>query len=295
MKRWAPSFSMAPLMLSLMALAAMSWAETIVFLDGTQMEVERYEIKNGLVLITTTEGKLRSVPLSYVDLAATERENARTESSASPASREQEIAPIPTEIVPPTPVPEPPRNPEPPETMSIEPEAPGSGEPQWTAPPPVWASEELDVSLVIPSSSWRFEDRAPSFDVAVSLEKPETEAKATLGLIRGRTRTYGEFMNAVDEIRQSVSTSAGYTLLTDAPIALDPYIAHELRFRKELDGTQIYNQLVVFYSRDLVYVLSLSCPEEYLDRNEADFAALTRGVVIERSKSDLTPKGLPQS
>ena len=46
--------------------------KTIVFADGSRMAIQSYEIKGGSVQFTTTDGKLRSVPSSYINLAATE-------------------------------------------------------------------------------------------------------------------------------------------------------------------------------------------------------------------------------
>jgi hypothetical protein len=50
----------------------------------------------------------------------------------------------------------------------------------------------------------------------------------------------------------------------------------------------VYNRLVVVYSRDLAYVLSLTCPESRVAENENDFEAMIRGLVIKKSRSDLT-------
>jgi hypothetical protein len=49
----------------------------------------------------------------------------------------------------------------------------------------------------------------------------------------------------------------------------------------------IFNRIVVVYSRDLAYVLSLTCPESRLPDNEADFEALVRGLVVMKPKKDL--------
>ena len=53
--------------------ASPSSAKVIVFLDGRWMRVQRYIVVGPVVLITTTDGKLRSVRRSSVNLEATER------------------------------------------------------------------------------------------------------------------------------------------------------------------------------------------------------------------------------
>ncbi len=52
------------------AVATPLCAETIHFTDGTRMEVASYEIRDHVVILLTADGKLRSVPRSYVDLNA---------------------------------------------------------------------------------------------------------------------------------------------------------------------------------------------------------------------------------
>ena len=47
----------------------------VVFSDGTQIEVQHYELRGKLVVFVTDDGKLRSVSRIYVDLEATERIN----------------------------------------------------------------------------------------------------------------------------------------------------------------------------------------------------------------------------
>ena len=49
----------------------------VTFADGTRLSVQGYELKGELVVMTTLDGKLQSVPRSYVDLEATERMNGR--------------------------------------------------------------------------------------------------------------------------------------------------------------------------------------------------------------------------
>lgn len=45
-------------------------AETVHFTDGTRMEVVSYQIRHGVVILLTSDGKLQSVPRSYVVLDA---------------------------------------------------------------------------------------------------------------------------------------------------------------------------------------------------------------------------------
>ena len=53
--------------------ASPSSAKVTVFLDGRWMRVQHYIAVGPVVLITTTDGKLRSVRRSSVNLEATER------------------------------------------------------------------------------------------------------------------------------------------------------------------------------------------------------------------------------
>src|SRR3972149_3101900 len=80
---------------------ALPWdasAEVVAFADGTRLPVESYELKGNLVVIRTLDGKLQSVPRSYVDLEATERMNG---ANSLPASTPQSAPDGP----PPTPSP----------------------------------------------------------------------------------------------------------------------------------------------------------------------------------------------
>ena len=61
---------MKPFLLTLAAVTvstALS-AETVRFTDGTDMEVASYEIREHVVVLMTADGKLRSVPKSFVHL-----------------------------------------------------------------------------------------------------------------------------------------------------------------------------------------------------------------------------------
>jgi hypothetical protein len=285
-------FIIAPLLAS---------AQTIVvFVDGTRMEVQSYEVKEGLVLLKTKEGKLMSVPRSYVNLVATEQANRTNRANQGaaqtprPPARTPAPAPRPSDrgaLQNETVEPEPPvRAPEP--TPSPTAPAPATPPPPRAnlpaSPPPVWSNEELQVSLVVPSAAWVIEEMPPSFDVAASLANASTEAKATLALIRQKLRGAGDFRNAVRDVEESISQAPGFREIANGPLTLEPYTAHEFRFVKNAGFVPVYNRLVIVYSRDLAYVLSLTCPETRLTENEADFEALVRGLVLKKSRKDLT-------
>ncbi len=68
--------------------ASSSFGEVIVFRNGSQLEVESYEVKSNLVVFTTTEGKVRSVSLILVDLEVTGQKNLAGVSLASTGSGE---------------------------------------------------------------------------------------------------------------------------------------------------------------------------------------------------------------
>lgn len=272
-------------------------AETvIVFVDGNRMEIRSYEVKDNLVLITTVEGKLQSVPRSYVNLVATEQLNRGSE-SAPPAAAP--APPRPVEAPPkPTPAPEPevmPTEMIAPEPPVPEPMAPPASSPAppspvpnlSPSPPPVWSNAALKVSLVVPSSAWELQDMPPSFDVAVAIRNETTDARATLALIRQQLRSRKEFEKVLEGIEDSVSRAPGYRSLVNEPLELAPYTAHEFRFTKTVGFVTVFNRLIVFFSRDLAYVLSLSSPEERAEENRVDFEALVRGLVIRKSRSEL--------
>jgi len=271
-------------------------AQTIVvFVDGARMEVQSYEVKEGLVLLKTNEGKLMSVPRSYVNLVATEQANRRGAEPARPPARPPARTPAPQPTDPgalrsETVEPEPPvRAPEP---TPPPPPAPAAARPPAANlpanPPPVWSSEELQVSLVVPSAAWMIEQMPPSFDVAASLENSSTEAKATLALIRQKLRGSGDFRNVVRDVEKSISQAPGFREIANGALILEPYAAHEFRFVKDAGFVPVFNRLVIVYSRDLAYVLSLTCPESRARENEADFEAFVRGLVVKKSRKDLT-------
>lgn len=283
------------LVATLVVAPRLAWAQTVVvFVDGTRMEVQSYEVKEGLVLLKTQEGKLMSVPRSYVNLVGTEQAN-RANQGGSEAARPS---------VRPAPAPPAPKRPDPTalqrETIEPEPTVPVPAAPPPArvtpppsstnlpaSPPPVWSNEELHVSLVVPSAAWVIEEMPPSFDVAASLANASTEAKATLALIRRKLRSEKDFRDAVQDVEGSVFQTSGFRPITNGPITLEPYNAHELRFIKMVGFVPVYNRLVMVYSRDLAYVLSLSCPESRAGENEADFEALVRGLVLKKPRKDL--------
>jgi hypothetical protein len=269
-------------------------AQTIVvFVDGTRMEVQSYEVKESLVLLKTKEGKLMSVPRSYVNLVATEQAKQRgaqtppPAATAAPAPTRQDPRALRSETVEPEPpvrAPEP-TPPPPPPAPAPEPE-PAPNLP--ASPPPVWSNEELHVSLVVPSSAWVIEEKPPSFDVAASLANASTEAKATLALIRQELRNQGDFRDVIRDVERSISQAPGFRQIANGPLTLEPYNAHEFRFVKDAGFVPVFNRLVVVYSRDLAYVLSLTCPESRTGENEGDFEALVRGLVVKKSRRDLS-------
>jgi hypothetical protein len=263
---------------------------TVVFVDGARMEVQSYEVKEGVVLLKSREGKLMSVPRSYVDIQATEQANqggARPADTSEKAPLVREtVAPEPPVRVaehtapPPAPVPDP----------TLPPPAPSPPPPSNlpASPPPVWSNEELRVSLVVPSAAWVVEQKPASFDVAASLANASTEARATLALIRQKIRGEGDFRSVVQEVERSISQAPGFRPIANGPLVLEPYTASEFRFVKDSASVPVFNRLVVVYSRDLAYVLSLSCPESRAEENAADFETLVRGLVVKKSKKDLT-------
>lgn len=280
---------------------AFAWsAEVVVFVDGSRIEVLSYEVKGGLVLFTTSEG-LRSVPSTYVDLEATRQAN---RGATVPSPRQSS----PSRPPEPPPAPEPPQ-PIPPPTTDIEPEPaqppPEAGQPtpalappaldRQTVPPPVWSNDELSVSLVVPTAAWHMQNISASYDVAVRLDQPQTGAMATLGLIRQRMRNYKDFQKVVQDVDRSIAAAPGYRSLSSTPLHLEPYTAYELRYLKNVEGVSYFNRMVIYYSRDLAYVLSLSCPQSSQEESRADFDALVKGLVIKKVRKDITPKGAPKT
>ncbi len=71
-------------------------AEVVALADGTQMSVQGYELRGELVVITALDGKLQSVPRSYVDLETTERLNSSMQQQvAQPVADDPPTTPPP--------------------------------------------------------------------------------------------------------------------------------------------------------------------------------------------------------
>lgn len=69
----------------LVLVAGEARAALMVFQDGSQMEVLRYELAGDVVVLTAPNGKLLSVPRGSVDLDATRASNQKLDSGADPA------------------------------------------------------------------------------------------------------------------------------------------------------------------------------------------------------------------
>ncbi|HNX49164.1 MAG TPA: hypothetical protein PLS53_04590 [Thermoanaerobaculaceae bacterium] len=91
--------------LALLALLASAWSDAayvLILKDGShQVAKEKYKVKGKLVEFLTTTGTLRSIPLSLLDVKATEELNARQFGSALPLDW------VDANQVPPTPTPTP--------------------------------------------------------------------------------------------------------------------------------------------------------------------------------------------
>ena len=295
MQRFVPAPTVMAVLLLLLAVAVA--ADVVIFTDGTRMRVQKYEIKNKVVVITTMDGKLRSIPSNYINLDATERVNGRQRPrQPRQAQQAQQAAPAPPQP-PTTPPPAPPAT-QPAPTLPVPPPAPRRTIPKIVAsdvPPPVWTNDELGVSLVVPSTAWQVQDMVASFDVAVQLKKKEGEARATLALIRRSMRSYKDFRKVIGEVESSVAAAPGFRLLGSGPLDLGPYTTYELRFIKQVANLPVYHRIVAYYSKDLAYLLSLACPETRLAENQDDFDSLARGLIIKKVRGELTPKGKPKN
>ncbi len=271
--------------------------KVVIFADGTQMKVQRYEVKGSIVQFTTEDGKLRSIPLSHVNLEATERQNgrgssatsapARTGSSVIPPSTTQAPAPAltpqPQPRLPPSPEPEPVR----PETLTPKDlsKAPsGRG-----GLPRTWSNEELQIALTLPSSPWVLEEVPVSFDTSFRLNNPDAQSQISMALMHRSMRSRAEFQNVVKEVGDSISTVPGYQNLSAGPLRLDSYTAHEFRFLTSSASGPAFNRLLVVYSRDLAYLLKLTCPEARVADNSPDFENLVNSLVINKPSNELRP------
>ena len=297
MERLMPAPTILTVVL-LLLLAGPAVADVVIFADGTRMQVQKYEIKKNFVVITTMDGKLQSIPSNYINLDATDRLNQR-QPPAPPAHQPAAVPPPDPNVstpVPPAAAPAPaPAVVEPADTLPEPPPAPRRKIPASDIPPPVWTNDELGVSLVVPSTSWKVQDMVASFDVAVQLEKAEGDARATLALIRRSMRSYKDFRKVIGEVEASVAAAPGFRFLGSGPLDLGPYTAYELRFIKQVADLPVYNRIVAYYSKDLAYLLSLACPEPRLADNQDDFDGLARGLVIKKARKELTPKGKPEN
>src|SRR3990172_3510348 len=123
-------------------------AEVVTFADGTRLSVQSYELKGNLVVMRTLNGKLQSVPRSYVDLGATARINGSPKPIALPPqsvpaapsapSKEASTTPSPPETASQAPA----MTPSPPKKTSS-PSAMASPPPAMTSPPPPRTSSPL--------------------------------------------------------------------------------------------------------------------------------------------------------
>lgn len=83
--RWLPGASLLSVLSLVALLTGQAHAETMVFRDGSRMEVLRYELDGDLVVLTAPNGKLLSVPRGSVDLEATEASNRKPDPANDPA------------------------------------------------------------------------------------------------------------------------------------------------------------------------------------------------------------------
>ena len=351
---------MRPITLAWIAVSALAvivgvtsptFAETIVFVDGTRMEVKKHEVKGAMVVLTGMDGKLRSVPSAFVNFEATAKANrsatVASDSSAPKSAPSKSAPPEPRPVTPaveparttsssaasppvtpagsrpsvaeaPPPQPTPPAPAPPPGRREPSAQRVGGGAPTQQeetvgdvpAPPkPLpssypsteiggaqsWSDEELRVSLVIPSSAWRVREAPASFDVAVQFDKPSGEARATLALIRRPMRNYNAFQKALIEIQNSAAGAPGFRPLLSKRQVIGPYTAYEIRFLKDSGGRTTFNRLVSFYSKDMIYTLSMSCPEARLAETDPDFEAFVLGLQIKKSRDEVVPKGAPDT
>ena len=287
---------------ALLASRLVSAQSIVVFADGARMEVQSYEIKEGVVLLKTKEGKLMSVPRTYVNLPATEQANKAKGESPPPAARP---------AAPPARAAAGKKRDRPRDhrarasrsrsradtdascsgTAGTDASTPASRRlrPRTSraSPPPVWSNEELHVSLVVPSAAWIVEEMPASFDIAAALDEPIDRGKSHPRAHPAENARGGRFSKGGRGGRTSISQAPGFRRIANGPIVLEPYTAHEFRFVKDAGSVPVFNRLVVVYSRDLAYVLSLSCPEVRADENAADFEALVRGLVVKKSRKEI--------
>ena len=90
MQRFVSALSALAVVLFL--LGATAAAAVVIFTDGTRMQVQKYEIEKKVVVITTMDGKLRSIPSNYINLDATQRLNPPRQSQQAEQAEQAEQA-----------------------------------------------------------------------------------------------------------------------------------------------------------------------------------------------------------
>ena len=113
----------------LLLLPVAASADVVIFTNGTRMQVQEYEIKNNVVVITTMDGKLQTIPSNYIDLDATERSNRPQQASPAPPPTPPATEPAPARPEPPPARPTPPPAPKP-----VAPPTPPTTEPALALP-----------------------------------------------------------------------------------------------------------------------------------------------------------------
>jgi hypothetical protein len=71
-------------------------SERIVFADGTEIEVQHYDLRGEIIVFETMEGELRSMSRDYVDLGATERMNSASRDRGSTPEPASPVVPAPS-------------------------------------------------------------------------------------------------------------------------------------------------------------------------------------------------------
>ena len=127
------------------------------------------------------------------------------------------------------------------------------------------------------------------------MENPRGQARATLTTITRSMRDYEAFEKLAAELYSSVAYLPGFQSLSEGRLSIGSYTVHEFRFLKNGEGTDVYNRMVIFYSKDLAYVLDMMCPSNLRSENEPDFDAFVQGVEIMKSRRDLSPPGAPET
>jgi hypothetical protein len=121
------------------------------------------------------------------------------------------------------------------------------------------------------------------------MENAQTRGRATLTLLQAPLGTDADYQQVLREIEATISSSPGYRAIASGPLSNRNYIAYEFRFLHIAGGESLYTRLVVYYSRDLAYLLTLISPAERLADNEPDFETLLDGLSISKPREELTP------